>query len=271
MSNYKTQKLMVSFVILAFIFIQFALTIFVCCNELIQQKQETTIEKTSSIIVTPTPAPTPTVAPRVTLPIFEQTWNIEYESNIPTWEKEEIALQCDNLIVSIYNTQYSNSEEAIGEAIHLEAVRDLYMADVEAWNAKVEEYPIACEVWVYLTEGQGMNDVQAAAIIGNMMVECGGYTLYLDPYAYSSGFYGLCQWSTSYHYSVNGADMYEQLDYLMETLESEFQYSSVTYNQFISATIPEDASVYFARGYERCANPYGRQNCAREAYDYFCS
>ena len=85
------------------------MTVGICCNELIQQKQETLIEKTSSIIVTPTPAPTPTVAPRVTLPIFEQTWNIEYESDIPTWEKEEIALQCDNLIVSIYNTHWGSN------------------------------------------------------------------------------------------------------------------------------------------------------------------
>lgn len=247
------------------------MTVGICCNEIIQQKQETAVEETSSIIVTPTPVPTPTVAPRVTLPIFEQTWNIEYESDIPTWEKEEIALQCDNLIVSIYNTQYSNSEEAIGEAIHLEAVRDLYMADVEAWNAKVEEYPIACEIWVYLTEGQGMDDVQAAAIIGNMMVESGGHSLYIDPYAYSTGFYGICQWSTSYHYRVNGCDLYGQLDYLMETLEEEFQYGSASYSQFINATTPEDASVYFALGYERCADPYNRQNCAREAYDYFCA
>lgn len=232
-------------------------------------KKEELVEVTEVVTSTPTPSPTP--IPRVTLPIFEKNWFIEYDESIPTWEKEEIALQCDNLITSISNVQYSNSEEAVDEVIRLTAIRDLYMADVEAWQAKVEEYPIACEIWVYLTEGQGMDDVQAAAIIGNMMVESGGHSLYIDPYAYSTGFYGVCQWSTSYHYRVNGCDLYGQLDYLMETLEEEFQYGSASYSQFINATTPEDASVYFALGYERCADPYNRQYCARQAYDYFCA
>jgi len=44
-----------------------------------------------------------------------------------------------------------------------------------------------------------LEDIQAAGILGNIMVEAGGHSLGINPYAYGGSYYGICQWSTSYH------------------------------------------------------------------------
>ena len=127
-------------------------------------------------------------------------------------------------------------------------------------------------IWEYLTNEMGLGDIQAAGIFGNMIVECGGRSFNLQPYIYSPGgaYYGLCQWSTSNHHrQINGATIDEQLEYLSATIREEMD--SYGYLQFESATDPESAAYYFARWYERCADPSGRGSEARRAYEYFCS
>ena len=125
-------------------------------------------------------------------------------------------------------------------------------------------------IWQYLTEEMGLSDVCAAGIFGNMMVECGSRSFNLQPYVYSPGgsYYGLCQWCTSNHHSgIRGGTVEQQLEYLCNTIESEM--GSYEYSRFIEADGPETASIIFARWYERCTDPYGRQEEARRAYERF--
>ena len=148
----------------------------------------------------------------------------------------------------------------------------------ESWlsNVKYEplpsktQVPLSEYIWEYLTDELGLPDVQAAGVFGNMMVECGSRSFDLQPFVYSPGgsYYGLCQWNTyGHHASINGGMIDEQLGYLADTIESEM--GSHQYQRFLAAESPEDASVIFARWYERCADPYGRQNEALRAYERF--
>lgn len=141
-------------------------------------------------------------------------------------------------------------------------------------NPKVEYITkyrtIPFTIWQYLTDDMGLNDIQAAGIFGNMMVESGYHTFNINPYVYSPGnaYYGICQWNThGHHSSINGGTLDEQLDYLNDTIEGEM--GDYGYQQFISADSPEEASVAFGRWYERCGSPSGRQNEARSAYERF--
>ena len=139
--------------------------------------------------------------------------------------------------------------------------KDLYILK----NLTIQNY-----IWQYLTVEMDLSDEAAAGIFGNMMVECGGYSFNLQPYIYSSGgyYYGLCQWSTTNHHSgIQGGTLEQQLEYLHHSIVSEM--GSGNYDQMCQATTPGMASVIFARWYERCADPYGRQGCAERAYERF--
>lgn len=127
-------------------------------------------------------------------------------------------------------------------------------------------------IWEFLTSDMGLTDEAAAGIFGNMMVECGSRSFNLQPYIYSPGgaYYGLCQWGTSGHHSgIRGGTVEQQLEYLRDSIESEMGSSS--YNRFRDSDTAESASVIFAQYYERCADPYGRQDCAGRAYEHFAA
>ena len=150
-----------------------------------------------------------------------------------------------------------------------EKITDLWKHNTKAeYNLKLltlQDY-----IWQFLTDEMELSDEAAAGIFGNMMVECGSRSFNLQPYIYSPGgaYYGLCQWSTSNHHAgINGGSVEEQLDYLASTIRDEMD--EYGYSSFEGATDPESAAYYFARWYERCANPHGRGGCAREAYERF--
>ena len=135
---------------------------------------------------------------------------------------------------------------------------------------ETKEHTLNDYIWEFLTNEMGLSNEAAAGIFGNMMVECGGRSFDLQPYIYSPGgaYYGLCQWGTSNHHSgIRGGTVEQQLEYLRDTIESEM--GSQQYQSFRAAASPEEASVIFARWYERCSYPRGRQNEAREAYERF--
>ena len=147
---------------------------------------------------------------------------------------------------------------------------------LDKWKHNIKsEYIYKCRtmnatIWEFLTSDMGLSDECAAGIFGNMMVECGSRSFNLQPYIYSPGgyYYGLCQWGTSGHHSgIRGGTLEQQLEYLRDTIESEMGSSS--YTGFRSSDTAESASIIFAQYYERCADPYGRQGCAREAYERF--
>ena len=141
------------------------------------------------------------------------------------------------------------------------------------------EYPVAEKVWVYLTEELHYSDYIAAAIIGNMMVECGGMTLNLKwDLQFSNGeYYGLCQWAKRYYPDIHGKSILIQLEYLYKTMPYEFKTfgkiykDGFTLEDFLGMEDCREAALAFAQIYERCGEgSYSkRQKCAYQAYDYF--
>lgn len=154
-------------------------------------------------------------------------------------------------------------------------------ARIEAmWSEKSGEYPVATQVWRYMKEELGWNDYVCAGVMGNMMAEVGGQTLNLQPYLYGhsgANYYGLCQWSSRYYPSIQGADVNAQLDFLASTVKKELDTygylfrSGLDYEAFCNLTDAEDAAMAFAKAYERCGSgSYGvRQRNAIKAYNYF--
>lgn len=154
-------------------------------------------------------------------------------------------------------------------------------ARIEAmWSKKSGEYPVATQVWRYMKEELGWNDYVCAGVMGNMMAEVGGQTLNLQPYLYGhsgANYYGLCQWSSRYYPSIQGADVDAQLDFLASTVKKELDTygylfrSGLDYEAFCNLTDAEDAAMAFAKAYERCGSgSYGvRQRNAIKAYNYF--
>jgi hypothetical protein len=154
-------------------------------------------------------------------------------------------------------------------------------ARIEAmWSEKSGEYPVATQVWRYMKEELGWNDYVCAGVMGNMMAEVGGQTLNLNPYLYGhsgANYYGLCQWSSRYYPSIQGADVDAQLDFLASTVKKELDTygylfrSGLDYEAFCNLTDAEDAAMAFAKAYERCGSgSYGvRQTNALKAYNYF--
>ena len=154
-------------------------------------------------------------------------------------------------------------------------------ARIEAmWSEKSGEYPVATQVWRYMKEELGWNDYVCAGVMGNMMAEVGGQTLNLQPYLYGhsgANYYGLCQWSSRYYPSIQGADVDAQLDFLASTIKKELDTygylfrSGLDYEAFCNLTDAEDAAMAFAKAYERCGSgSYGvRQTNALKAYNYF--
>lgn len=154
-------------------------------------------------------------------------------------------------------------------------------ARIEAmWSEKAGSYPVATQVWRYMKEELGWNDYVCAGVMGNMMAEVGGQTLSLDPYLYGhsgANYYGLCQWSSRYYPSIQGADVDAQLDFLASTVKKELDTygylfrNGLDYEAFCNLTDAEDAAMAFAKAYERCGSgSYGvRQRNAINAYNYF--
>ena len=154
-------------------------------------------------------------------------------------------------------------------------------ARIEAmWSEKSGEYPVATQVWRYMKEELGWNDYVCAGVMGNMMAEVGGQTLNLQPYLYGhsgANYYGLCQWSSRYYPSIQGADVDAQLDFLASTVKKELDTygylfrNGLDYEAFCNLTDAEDAAMAFAKAYERCGSgSYGvRQRNAIKAYNYF--
>lgn len=149
------------------------------------------------------------------------------------------------------------------------------------WQEKENEYYYATKTWQYLKD-LGYSDVACAGILGNLMAECGGHTLKLDPFLYDAAtgnYYGMFQWSIHYYPRAEGMTFEEQLDYYAETSIPIFKtwgkeyYNGFTLDDFNKLTDPRDAALAFAKVYERCASwTYERrQNFSEVAYKYFVS
>lgn len=146
---------------------------------------------------------------------------------------------------------------------------------IQQWE---EEHYYATKVWEYLRQ-EGFSQEVTCAIIGNMMIETSGGSLDLSPtiYSPSGNYYGLCQWSREYCPEAQGLSFAQQLDYLLETIQWEFNTfgwlyeEDFDYKSFLEMTDPAEAALAFAKSYERCspASYEMRQEAAEKAYEYF--
>lgn len=139
------------------------------------------------------------------------------------------------------------------------------------YGVKQEEYPVAAGVWEQLKSFGWSNEV-AAGIMGNMMAECGGNTLYLQPEIVSSNglYYGLCQWQHGYA-DVWYTDQYEQVNFLRSTIEYEMNTYGRNYKwgfgyeDFLELNEKEVAEA-FLRCYERGSTATLNQRKANAEY-----
>ena len=178
-----------------------------------------------------------------------------------------------------YDESHVIIETAKTDYARIQQQREDYIAICEElvthWSEKEIKYPAATFVWNYLKD-RGYSDTVAAGILGNMMVEVGGLTLDLDWDMYDSGYYGICQWSQGYG-KVWGASLEEQCNFLVATIKYEldtygYMYErGYDYNSFLSSSNIREATLAFAKAYERCssASYKQRQKCALDAYNYF--
>ena len=154
------------------------------------------------------------------------------------------------------------------------------IANEEAkWQRRYNEYPQATEAWIAM-KTLGWSDETCAGIMGNLMVETGGYTLNLDWDSNGSSGYGLVQWIGSRRDSIKAKygvypTIKEQVQFIYDELYGTdgvpVQVSDSQRDAIIYAETPEDAAYAFASYYERCASEYRamRKEYAREAYSYF--
>lgn len=178
-----------------------------------------------------------------------------------------------NPVIVLAQEEYSNAE----------ADYQYYAGLMETakWSVRKQEYPVATQIWLYLTDTMGFNDRVAAGIMGNLMAEVGGQTLKIQPGLYghgsNKGYYGICQWSAKYYPAVQGKDLDYQLEFLASTIESQFSsygrlyQSGFTYEDFRQMNNEQDAALAFAKIYERCNSKHYnvRMSNAVKAYDYF--
>lgn len=171
-------------------------------------------------------------------------------------------------------TQWHNSQKKIDiYAIELDLKNQILVED--KWETKKQEYPIATEIWLYMKD-LGWNDYVCAGIMGNLMTECGGQTLNIQPLLQGT-YYGMCQWSKVWYPEVWGQNLQGQLDFLNKTIKNEFSIfgglyqKGFNFNSFLSLTNEREAALAFAKCYERCHHAYYgvRQVNATTAYNYF--
>ena len=196
------------------------------------------------------------------------------------------------LIKLLNNQEFADErdlvEEELADVRGVMAEYEVSIAAIEAeearieamWSAKSGDYPEATQVWRFMKEELGWNDYVCAGVMGNLMAEVGGQTLNLNPYLYGhsgSNYYGICQWSSQYYPSIQGASLDTQLDFLRDTVKKELDTygylfrSGMDYDAFCALTDAEDAALAFAKAYERCGSgSYGiRQSNALKALSYF--
>lgn len=166
----------------------------------------------------------------------------------------------------------------IAEMERLEDIEAGLVSDINHYLRWEKEHYYAAKVWEYLVH-RGFSNEVTCAIIGNMMIETSGGSLNLNPTVYSpsKNYYGLCQWSQKYYPETKNMSFEEQLDYLFNSLQEEFDVFGDKYKKgfnfeaFLNMTDPAKAALAFAKVYERCGSGgYARrQEAAVRAYKYF--
>lgn len=142
--------------------------------------------------------------------------------------KSELAFLIEN---GVDSSQYQASRALIDmEYKRIVGIEGQYRADLarleaeakeaeEAakWAERMEEYPTATTIWLYMKNELGWNDYVCAGVMGNMMWETGGGTLKLNWKLWDAqwnAFYGICQWYRRYYPEVMNTSLEFQLKFL---------------------------------------------------------
>lgn len=126
---------------------------------------------------------------------------------------------------------------------------------------EVEPKTIAEQIWDAM-KAKGWSDNVCAGILGNIMAECGGGTLDIQPYAHGDGktSYGICQWhnkrkrnmlnfnNQNYNTTTNLPTIEHQVDFIEYELElyniniidNKKSYQEVAYTFCVQFEIPNN-------------------------------
>ncbi len=212
--------------------------------------------------------------------------DIIYISQTTSTGCQDKILLCQDYINRLQSLDFTN-EVIINEIERVEEIIEIYtneaeeLAKIEEENAKwilrAAEYPVATEVWLYMYNTLGWNPYVCAGIMGNMMAECGGHTLNLNPTIrnLSSGCYGICQWHPQFFPDLQGSNLEQQLSFLGVSVETTYngwagKMFNTSYEEFISLTDYNEVAKSFNNVYER-PGYYSSQRSdnAKIAYEYF--
>ena len=236
---------------------------------------EIPIETSVVEVVEPTATPTPTPRP-VPLDSDEAGQYLRsYQSQVVMYEERIEEVSQYETIEDYIDDLEDNRQECIDNYKYFSEYYELLLIEEEEaeWEQRYEEYPEATTIWLYLTVEMGYNEYVAAGVLGNIMNEAGGNSLNINPSAQNpAGYYGICQWNSSMYGDVWYCNLVEQLDYLNNTIEYEYDCcGNMSYESFCNLTDEREAALSFARSYERCSSAsYGRrQNNATTALNYF--
>lgn len=167
------------------------------------------------------------------------------------------------------------SRNDVIKAKHFQQLEDLYnhwkYGTIQSGTDVPMNGTYAERVWDYF-RSLGYSEYATAGILGNMMRECGGDSLYLNPTVWDPPheYYGLCQWGP-YYTEIHGASFEDQLRFLSGNIKSVMGNSC--YNSFINSSTPAGAARLFDECYEKSTysatdNALRAQN-AQTAYNAF--
>ena len=177
-------------------------------------------------------APGETIISEDYIPSEETTvvYNIHYTTSLAKKPSYKLCGYKPKEIEMVEFTQYIEEYNSTAE--------EEIVIEVNKYAEQEKEYPAATFVWRYLTEDQGYNQYVAAGIMGNIMAEVGGQTLSWNYTDKHSSYYGMCQWNISYYPEVVDEDLEGQCDFLMSTIENEFEdfgfISGYSYEEFLA-------------------------------------
>ena len=195
--------------------------------------------------------------------IYQGLLTLGYADDHPAVVMAQTDIENAELEVTYYQEQY------------------LVWEEVHKWEVRAAEYPIATQVWLYMKNELGFNDIVCAGIMGNMMAECGGcWTSDLDWDVHSSSGFGMIQWlggRKQQLFSIYGdaPTIENQLDFMKNELYGTNgvtkQVSDWQLDKIMNAETPEECAYAFACYFERCSEEHRapRRGYARTAYEYF--
>lgn len=197
------------------------------------------------------------------LAIYEGLLTLGYQEDHPAVAMSIVDIENAEIAVEYYTEQ-----QVIFEELH-------------KWEIRASEYPVATQVWLYMQNEFGWNDIVCAGIMGNMMAECGGcWTDDLDWQVNKSSGLGMIQWIGSRRQriiSIYGSNpsIEDQLNFMRDELYGTNgvtkQVTDWQLDKIMNASTPEECAFAFATYFERCSENHRapRRGYAKTAYEYF--